>query len=158
MTRRWTPYCGGARFACGLALALIAIDTPAMFVVNQPWVAPATRGRSTEAYMDLTSTDGVLLVEARSDAAVSVAIRAPGKSRSDVAKLPLPTGKMVRLAPGGYRLLLNGLRRSISLGDRVMLTLTIQAADGSRQEISVDAEARLQSPLDEDRPGHEHKQ
>jgi hypothetical protein len=63
---------------------------------------------------------------------------------------------MVHLAPNGYRLVLEHTTRSIKRGERVLLTLVIEASDGSRQEIPVDAEARFNSPLDEERRAHSH--
>src|SRR5262245_43783198 len=143
----------GAGLAIGAALAICAADAHALFIVNQPWVRPAAQGRSTEAYMDLTSTEGAVLVGARSEIA-AVAISAPGKTVRAVERLPLPAHSMVSLAPGGYRLALSKIARSLKLGDRVALTLIIEAADGSRQEIPVNAEARRHSPLDDERRAH----
>ena len=149
--------CARALTCCfGVALALLAENANAIFIVNQPWVAPAAKGRSTAVYMDLTSTEGATLVAARSDAAASVSIRDAGNRAGAVERLPLPAGKMIRLEKGSYRLVLNRLTRSVALGDRVMLTLTIEGRDGSRQEIPVNAEARRRSPLDDERRAHQH--
>jgi copper(I)-binding protein len=145
-------HCAG--LAGCLALSVWAADAHALFIVNQPWVRPAAQGRSTEAYMDLTSTEGAALVGARSDAAAFVAIPTPGKSAGDVGRLRLPANAMIRLAPGGYRIVLSKLVRPIKLGERVMLTLTIEGADGARQDIPVNAEVRLRSPLDDERRAH----
>jgi periplasmic copper chaperone A len=139
----------------GFALALAAFDAHAIFVVNQPWLRPAAKGGPTEVYMDLTSTEGAVLVAVRTEAAANAAIRAPGSARS-VARLALPAGKLIRLAPGAYRIGLDRLVRTIALGDRVAFTLTIETLDGSRQEIGVDAEARRRSPLDDERRTHSH--
>ncbi len=54
-------------FPCGLVLVLLAPNASALFVVNQPWLRPAARGQSTEAYMNLTSTDGANLVAVRTE-------------------------------------------------------------------------------------------
>ena len=137
----------------GFALAICAADARAIFIVNQPWIRPAAQGRSTEAYMDLTSTEGAVLVGARSEIA-AVSIIAPGKAARSVRNLPLPAQTMVSLAPGAYRLLLSKLARSVKRGDRVLMMLTIEAADGSRQDIPVDAEARTHSPVDDERRAH----
>lgn len=139
-----------------LALAVWAADAHAIFIVNQPWVRPAAQGQSTEGYMDLTSTEGAALVGARSDLAAAVSIRAPGKSAGDVGRLRLPVNAMIRLAPGGYRVVLSRLARPIKLGERVMLTLTIEAADGTRRDIPVNAEVRLRSPIEDERRAHGH--
>jgi copper(I)-binding protein len=139
-----------------LGLALFAAEAGAMFIVNQPWVLPAAKGRSTEAYMDLTSSDGTTLVAARSEAAREVRIGGRAQSARSLPRLALPAGRMIRFAPHGYRLVLDGLTRAITRGERVQLTLVIEAADGTRQEIPVDAEARFDSPLDAERRAHKH--
>ena len=146
----------GINLCLGVALALLALDANAIFIVNQPWITPAAKGRSTAAYMDLTSTDGARLVAARSDAANEVSIAGPKSTTHGAASLPLPAGKMVRLQKGGYRLVLDRLTRTVALGDRVILMLTVEAPDGSRQEIVVNAEARRSSPLDDERRAHGH--
>ena len=142
-----------AALATGVALAICAADAHALFIVNQPWARPAAQGRSTEAYMDLTSTEGAVLVGVRSELA-TVTIGAPGKAVRAVERLPLPAHLMVSLAPGGYRLVLGKIARPVKLGDRVTLTLIIEAADGSRQEIPVSAEARQRSPIEDERRAH----
>ena len=147
----------GIACCLGVALALIPADASAIFIVNQPWIMPAAKGQSTAAYMDLTSTEGATLVAARSDAAGNVNIAVSKNKAGRVASLSLPAGKMLRLQKGGYRLVLNRLTRTISLGDRVVLTLTIEARDGSRQEVRVNAEARHHSPLDDERRAHHHE-
>ena len=142
--------------ACALGLPSLALGATALFAVNQPWVRPAQQQQATEAYMNLTSTNGATLVGAVSAAASRVVIRGPGKSAGDLARLPLPAQNTVVLAPGQYRLVLSGLTRTLKLGDRVPLTLTIEAADGSRQDIGVNADVRLHSPLYDDTHEHQH--
>jgi copper(I)-binding protein len=144
------------RAACCLALAVFAANAAAMFIVSQPWVLPAAKGRSTEAYMDLTSSDGSTLVAASSDIAREVRIAEGTRSAQKLPKLGLPAGSMVRLAPHSYRLVLDQLMHTIKRGERVHLTLVIEKGDGTRQEIPVDAEARFDSPLDAERRAHQH--
>lgn len=103
--------------------------------------------------MDLTSTEGAALVGASSDASASVRIRGP-KGTPPRTPLALPARTLVHLAPNRYRLVLDKLTRPIKRGERVRLTLVIEAADGSRQEIPVDAEARFDSPLEAERRAH----
>ena len=142
-----------AAWFLGVALALGAGETSALFIVNQPWVVPAAKGRSTAVYMDVTSTEGAALVGASSEASASVSIRGP-QAASRMARLALPAREMVRLAPKGYRLVLERTTRPIKRGERVRLTLIIEAADGSQQEIGIDAEARFDSPLEAERRAH----
>lgn len=128
----------------------------ALFIVNQPWVRPAKTGQTTEAYMNLTSTDGARLVAVSTDAAKEVGIRAPGKSTVNAPYVKLPAGALVALAPGGYRVVLKQLVRALQPGDRVPMTLRIDLDDGSHQDIAVDAEVRLRSPIDDERRAHSH--
>jgi copper(I)-binding protein len=141
---------------CALGLAPLAQHASALLAINQPWVRPAQQQQTTEAYMNITSTDGAALVGAVSAAASRVVIRGPGKSAGDLARLPLPAQNIVVLAPGQYRLVLHRLTRTLKLGDRVPLTLTIEAADGSRQDVGVSADVRLHSPVDDDMHAHQH--
>jgi hypothetical protein len=60
-----------------------------------------------------------------------------------VARIELPAGKAVRLAPGGLHIMLVDLRQPLKPGDRVPLTLTVQGADlASRSVLTVEAEVR----------------
>jgi copper(I)-binding protein len=139
----------------GLAATMIASPASALFIVNQPWIRPAQVAHATEAYMDLTSTEGAKLVGVRTDAAKTATIRRPGKRVVAATKVTLPPQTLVALAPGQYRIALSQLVRTLKLGDRVNLTLTIEQDDGSLQDIEVDAEVRLRSPIDDERRAHE---
>jgi copper(I)-binding protein len=145
---------GRQALSCGLVLLLLAPSTNALFIVNQPWARPAARGQSTEVYMNLTSTDGATVVAVRTGEAATVAILGPGKGAAAVPKLALPAGSVVALAPGKARLALTKLVRSIKLGDLVALTLTVEGTDGARQDIPVQAEVRMRSPLDDEKRAH----
>jgi len=142
--------------ALGAGLALAMSDACAVFIVAAPWVRPAARAQSTEAFMELRSTEGATLVDVRSDAAATISILPPGKHRATITRLPLPADAAVRLAPGSYRLGLRDLARSVKPGDRVFFTLTIEGADGTRQEIPIDAEVRRHSPIDDELHAHHH--
>ncbi len=135
---------------------LIPALAGAVFIVNDPWMRPTDSARVTEAYMVLTSTDGAALVGARSEIAASVSIFAVGRKPVQIDRLSLPAGNEVKLAPGGPRLGLSGLNRPLRLGDRVPLTLTIESADGTRQEIQVGAEVRRRSAIDDHLHPHHH--
>lgn len=141
----------------GLALALPSPSAQALIVVNQPWVKPAAARGSSEAYMNITATDGAVLVAARSDSAARVTLLKPGTGNRASVELPLPAGTIVELAPNRYRLSLRGLGKAIRLGDVVRLTLTIKDAKGAVQEIAVGAVARWRSPVDDERRSHKHR-
>jgi copper(I)-binding protein len=126
----------------------------AMSIVNLPWAVPSTDGRSALVYMDLTSSDDAALVAVHSDAATSTRLLAPQRTPVPSDRLWLRANATVKLAPDGYRVALDGLRHAIKLGDHVAFTLTIEHADGSRQDIPTTAEVRMHSPLDDERRAH----
>ena len=140
--------------ACGLGLSLLALDANALFIVNQPWLRPAKSGQSTEVYMNLTSTDGAALLAVGTDGAASAVIRDPGNGTNTLDLLPLPAKTLVALAPGKTCIVLIKLARTVKLGERVGVTLTIQGNDGGRQDVPLQVEARLRSPLDDELRAH----
>ena len=150
---------GAAVIALVLALFAPHAGATGLFIVNQPWVRPAAAGKTTEAYMDLTSTAGASLVSVESADAASAAIvnphpvSPPGKAPPSIA---LPPGKLIALAPGVTRITLRRLTRTLKLGDRVSLVLAVVYDDGSEQAIPVDAEVRLHSPIDDELRAHHH--
>jgi copper(I)-binding protein len=142
-------------FVCALALCHSAGAAP-VFAVNQPWVAPTAGRKTTEAYMDLTSSEAVVLVAARSDAAAKVTLRGPPGTKAEARELALPAHVTVSLAPRTYRLALSGIAAPLKRGDHVSLTLTIRHESGALQDIPVNAEVRLRSALDDERRAHRH--
>jgi copper(I)-binding protein len=139
------------------ALAFFAAhDAFAIFIASEPWTKPASRGQSTEAYVELTSTDGATLVGVRCDMAKRIEIQPPGTSAKPVSELALPAGQKIVLAPKAYRLVLRNLGRTLKLGDHVPMVLVVQATEGSKQEIPLEAEVRLHSPTYDHQHGHHH--
>lgn len=142
---------------CGL-LSTWNASAAALFVVREPWVRVDTTNTSqASAFMQLTSTGGAVLAGVRSAAAQEIELRSgmPPRDRR-VERLALTAGKIVALSPAGPRVALTGLRTPLHLGDRVPITLTIDNADGTRQEIDVQAEVRLHSPLEDHQHHHAH--
>jgi copper(I)-binding protein len=141
--------------AGAVGFALLASEASALFIVNQPWVRPARKAQTTPAYMNLTSTDGATLLGARSEDARRVSLRAAPAAVA--AGLALPAGSEVSLAPGQDHLTLTGLSRALKIGDRINITLTVRDDDGTVHEITVNAEVRLRSPVDDERRAHHHR-
>jgi len=129
-------------------------DAHALFIVSQPWVKPGTR--NSEAYMELTSTEGATLVGVRSSIAARVWLRGSGRQGAALGALPLPAGAVIALRPGADRIVLTGLKRALKRGERVVFTLEIETAPGNREEIAVTAEVRSESPFDAERRAHHH--
>jgi copper(I)-binding protein len=139
-----------------VVLALAPALAAAVVIVNFPWARPAGKGGATEVFMELTSADGGALVGARSASAGGARILGPGTRPTTIARLPLPAGAPVVLAPGSYRIALSALDRALKLGDAVPLVVIIEGADSSRQEIVVRAEVRRRSTVDDHLEQHRH--
>jgi copper(I)-binding protein len=150
----WYRTYGLLAFATPTVVA--ANDAAAIFVAREAWLRPAARAGSTEAYVEVASTEGATPVGARSTAAASIEIHAPGKSRTTIREIALPAGKTLLLAPNAYRFVLRGLNRALQLGDRIPLVLIVKADDGSQREIALEAEVRLHSATDDHLHPHKH--
>jgi len=132
-----------------MVLAFAPALCVATYVVNYPWVRPAAKGKTTEAFVEITSLYGGALVAARSGMAARVIIVGPGMPGKPVARLSLPAGAPMVLAPGSYRLRLTTVSRALRRGDEVPIVLVLESADGGQEEIAVSAEVRERSTVDE---------
>jgi hypothetical protein len=111
--------------------------------VNEPWVALNPPGaHATAAFMELHNPgdEPIDLVAADADGFDAVelhrSINENGMHRMiEQERITVPAGEAVRLAPGGYHVMLIGIQRELVEGESVTLELTL--GDGSR--LSVDA-------------------
>ncbi|MFQ6309862.1 copper chaperone PCu(A)C [Lysobacter capsici] len=130
-----------------LSLALSGV-AHAQVAVDAPWVrATVPQQTATGAFMRLTASRDLRLIGARSDVAQNtevheMAMQGQMMRMREVAAVPLPRGQAVALAPGGYHVMLIGLKRPLSAGDQVTLTLTFEDAGGKRSEQTVQAPVR----------------
>lgn len=125
-----------------------SLAAQAQVQVDDPWVrATVAPQKATGAFMQLTSAKPVRVVAASSPVAAVVEIHEM-KMDGGVMKmravdaLPLPAGQAVALAPGGYHVMLMGLKRPIKAGEAVPLTLTVEGDDKRRTSVEVKAMAR----------------
>ena len=130
-----------------LSLALSGVAR-AQVAVDAPWVrATVPQQTATGAFMRLTASRDLRLIGARSDVAQNtevheMAMQGQMMRMRQVPELPLPRGQAVALAPGGYHVMLIGLKRPLSAGEQVMLTLVFEDASGKRSEQTVQAPVR----------------
>ena len=143
-------------FLAGLALALLASAAYAQIAVKDAWVRGTVTGqKATGAFMQLSSSTDAVLVAATSPVAGVVEIHEMAmdagvmKMRA-VPGLPLPAGKTVDLAPGGYHVMLMDLKQPLKDGEKVPLTLTFTDKAGKKTTQDVTAVVR---PL---AGGHKH--
>ncbi len=135
-----------------LAIALLTLSSGAVWAADIEVVAPWVRGtvpgqQATGAFMEVTSKAGATLISATSPVAGVTEIhemKMDGgvmKMRA-VGRLDLPAGKPVKLAPGGYHVMLMDLKQPLKKGDAVPLTLTLEGKDKRIETIDVKAEVR----------------
>lgn len=126
-----------AAIVASLALthALAQQPRPPSVQAYDVWARATPPGASTAAvYMTLTSSEGDRLTSASSPTAGKAQVhemRMEGnimRMRPVPDGLPLPTGKPVTLAPGGYHLMLEQLKAPLKAGEAVPVHLTFQKA------------------------------
>lgn len=146
--------------ACGmLGWALWGAGAQAQPVeVKDAWIRGIVGGqKATGAFMNLTSRSPARLVAVSSPAAGVVEIHSMkmdgGVMRMfAVDGIELPANRTVKLAPGGYHVMLMDLKRTLKPGERVPLRLTFELAGTKRETVEVDVEVR--SVTGETKHGH----
>ena len=145
--------------AGAIALALAAAPALAQVKVDNPWVRGAVPGQlATGAFLDITSARDAALVKAESPIAATVEVHAMAMKNNvmtmhEVPKIALPAGKQVRLAPGGFHIMLMDLKQPVKNGESVPIRLTIEYPDRKRETVEVKAEVRGLGTSQE----HQHK-
>ena len=143
-------------FALGVLAGALATDAGAVLTINLAWVRMSPGGHSAEAYMQVTSSEDVKLVEVRSFAAKAASVRTSPPRNLVVREITLPAKVAVDLRPGGLHIALDGLTRPLKLGEHVPLTLIFEGPGKARQEILVGAEVRLRSAVEDEGQPHKH--
>jgi periplasmic copper chaperone A len=132
------------KFAFGLA-SLLAAAAQAQTTVTGAWVrGTVAQQKATGLYAQITSAPGGRLVSVSSPAAAVAEVHEMTmegslmKMRALPNGLPLPAGKAVALKPGGYHVMLMGLKQQLQAGDTVPVTLVIEEGpDKKRQTLEI---------------------
>jgi len=129
-------------------LVLAATAATAQTQIHEPWVrATVPHQGATGMFARITSAQGARLVEASSPVAGVAEIHEMSMD-GDVMRmraipaLDLPPGRTVELRPGGFHVMLKELRRQLSAGEVVPVTLVIEGRDGRRETLQVQAPVR----------------
>ena len=137
-----------ARSLVGAWLAASSSAALAQVVVTDAWVRGMVPAQTaTGAFMQLRSVADVALVSAGSPVADAVELHQMHMDgsvmrMSAVKRLDLAANKVVKLEPGGYHVMLMGIREPLREGDRVPVTLTFEDKAGKRFVVEVDAPVR----------------
>lgn len=137
------------RIALSFFLFALAAAAQAQVSVTSPWVrATVAQQKSTGAFMQLKSAQDARLVAVQSPVAGVVEVHDMVMEGNVMRMRPLeqglalPAGQAVELKPGGYHVMLMDLKQQVKDGDTVPLTLVIEARDGQRQNLEVQAPVR----------------
>lgn len=116
--------------------------------MSDAWVrATVPAQKATGAFMEFKSTQGAALVAAESPAAAAVEIHEM-RMAGDVARmrqiprLEIPWSAVLKLQPGGYHLMLMGLKQPLKAGEYVPIKLRFESAGKAVQEIELKAQVR----------------
>jgi len=136
--------------SCGLLVAMLcAAAVQAQTVtVRDAWIRGTVQGQSaTGAFMELSAKTDARLVAASSPVAKVTEVHnmrmENGVMRMfPVAGIDIPAGKSVKLASGGYHVMLMQIDKPLAPGDRVPLLLTFELADKKREAVELSVEVR----------------
>lgn len=117
-------------FAVALAAAA-AVHAGSALEVTSGWSRPAPAGTNGVGYLTIVNHGAAAesLVKVETPAADHVEMHSVsmtgGVMRMEAVKAtPVPAGGRTVFGPGGYHLMLLGLKKPLNLGDRVPVTLT----------------------------------
>ncbi len=135
--------------ACTASLLALTAQA-AEVVISKPWVkGTLASARSSTAYMEFLCDEAGSIVAAHSPLASSVSLQDMrfeldgGPLRpTPVKTLPFEKRRKLQLTPVSGHLVLQGLSGPVKAGDRIPLILTLRLADGSEQEVTVEAIGR----------------
>jgi len=133
-----------------IAVVLAPAAAPAADAIRvlDPWVRATLPGQKVGGvYMEIVSSRDARLVGVSSPAAGSAEVHSMtmdgGTMRMRaVEALDLPAGTPVKLAPGGYHVMLFDLKKPLVAGQKVPLTLVIEETGKRAHRITVNAIVR----------------
>ena len=135
--------------ALSLAAALVtASPAIAQLQVKDAWVrGTVAHQTATGAFMELSAAQDLRLVQVDSPVAGLTEIHEMkmdgGVMRMrPIVALEVPANRPVELKPGGYHVMLTGLKQPLTEGTMVPLTLTFETRDGKRSTLEVKAAVR----------------
>ncbi|HYP68461.1 MAG TPA: copper chaperone PCu(A)C [Thiobacillaceae bacterium] len=136
------------RLLLSIISTLIALPVHAANLkVEDAWARATAPGQPVAgAFMKLTSDGNAELIGAASPVAGMVQVHMMKMQDGvmimrQMSSLPLPKGRTVELAPGGYHIMLMQLKQPLKAGQHVPITLKLRAGK-KIQNVEVNAEVR----------------
>jgi periplasmic copper chaperone A len=116
--------------------------------VSGAWTRATAPGQTVAGvYLDIESSVAARLVGVSSPAADSAELHLMSMDGGTmrmraVDEIELPAGKTVSLKPGGYHVMLFGLKGGLKAGEAVPFTLRVVDAKGASHEVEMNAKVR----------------
>ena len=116
--------------------------------IANAWVRATVPGQSVAgAYFDITSAAPAALIGAGSPDAGkaelhTMTMEGDVMKMRRVEKIELPERQTVHLKPGGFHVMLIGVKHELKPGQRVTLQLAVRDAKGTKSNLEVKAEVR----------------
>jgi len=113
--------------------------------ISDAWVRASAPGQQVgAAYMNLLSAEDTSLVRVESPGAGSVEIHSMTMDNGVMKMrmletLPLSPGKIVKLEPGSFHLMLFDLKQPLKAGDKLSFTLHFKDSAGKSSSIKIDS-------------------
>ncbi len=144
-----------AKLSAALIAGALSTSLMAQSVdVKDAWARATVQGQqATGAFMKLTAKDGAKLVSAASPVAGVTEVHEM-KIEGDIMKmravqggLDLPAGKAVELKPGGYHVMLMGLKAPLQKDTTIPLTLTFKDTKGVESKVELKVPVSSTPPM-----------
>ncbi len=146
MFHRRTLLAGLAALSLTATAALAHSYKAGEIEIGHPWSRAAPAGVTGAGFMSFTNKGSTAdrLIGARADIARTVEIHSNSMEGGvmrmrPVQAIDIAPGAEVKLAPGGYHLMLIGLKQALAQGQRVPLTLVFEKAGEVRVDLAVEA-------------------
>lgn len=132
---------------CAAILAASSLAAQAQVVVTDAWArATVPAAKASGAFLQIESKSAARLVGVSSPVATAelhqMSMQDNRMTMAHVDTIDLPAGKAVQLAPGGYHVMLMGLKRQLKEGETVPLTLVVEHQGGKRENVDVQVQVR----------------
>ncbi len=133
-----------------LALGLLCLGAAhaQSVVVKDAWIRGTVQGQTgTGAFMEITAKTAVRLIGVATPLTKHAEVHNMKMENGVMRMFPVdgidvPAGQTVKLAAGGYHVMLMNLQQSLKPGDQVPLRLTFELADKKRETIELSVEVR----------------
>jgi periplasmic copper chaperone A len=125
------------------ASALFSAHALAQVTVSDAWIrATVPQQKSGGVFMHLRSARAATLVAVKTPVAANAELhemqmKGSMMSMHPVQSVALPAGQDVVLGPGGYHVMLFGLKQQLKDGESVPLTLVVEDAAKQREEVKI---------------------